>query len=264
MSEKRFYPVRGIEKTIKNLEITDGYIYFATDTGHIFMDVDDTRVNMVSSGATTFFIDLQKEYIEKVSQDLLDNYIFKKADLEKDLFLDIIQANDLFINVPTGQLFQVLEITDDSFICAEIIIKGTSSESSSEIPRVSLNLVSDFPSRFVYEKEYLVTFKAETAKSVVDTNAWLDDELTVELTVQGADDSSERTIRTTVQTGEEFSLDVGSLLYLGNNKVTIVASGDNSGRIEKKYYQKEATILQLERNPEENFNYKYYESIYTC
>lgn len=260
MSEKRFYPVRGIEKTIKNLEITDGYIYFATDTGHIFMDVDDTRVNMVSSGATTFFIDLQKEYIEKVSQDLLDNYIFKKADLEKDLFLDIIQANDLFINVPTGQLFQVLEITDDSFICAEIIIKGTSSESSSEIPRVSLNLVSDFPSRFVYEKEYLVTFKAETAKSVVDTNAWLDDELTVELTVQGADDSSERTIRTTVQTGEEFSLDVGSLLYLGNNKVTIVASGDNSGRIEKKYYQKEATILQLERNPEENFNYKYYES----
>lgn len=256
MSEKRFYPVRGIEKTIKNLEITDGYIYFATDTGHIYMDVDDSRVNMISSGATTFFIDLQAEQFGK--QDILDNYTFYKSLLEKDIYIDIIQPNDLFINVPTGQLFKVTDITDNAFICTEIIIKGTSSEGEThEIPRVSLNMVSStFPDRFVYGQEYLLYFIADTARSPVD-NSRLDDQLSIELIFQ-AQDGTEKNFRYPVEAGVEFSLDIGSNLFMGNNKITIIASGDNSGRIEKKYYQKEATVLSLERNTENNFAYKYY------
>ena len=256
MSEKRFYPVRGIEKTIKNLEITDGYIYFATDTGHIYMDVNDNRVNMISGGATTFFIDLQADQFGK--QDILDNYSFQKSLLEKDIYTDIIQPNDLFINVPTGQLFKVTDITDTAFICTEIIIKGTSSEGEShEIPRVSLNLVSEtFPDRFVYGQQYMISFIADTARSPVDGSR-LDDQLSIEYTFQ-AQDGTEKVFRTTAEAGVEFEIDVGSNLFKGNNKITIIASGDNSGRIEKKYYQKEATVLNLARNTESNFAYKYY------
>jgi hypothetical protein len=41
MSDKiQFTPVRGAEKTILNMKKQNGYVYFATDTGRIYIDTE--------------------------------------------------------------------------------------------------------------------------------------------------------------------------------------------------------------------------------
>ena len=40
MSQTRFRPVYGAEETIVNLAYQEGYLYFATDSGKIFLDAD--------------------------------------------------------------------------------------------------------------------------------------------------------------------------------------------------------------------------------
>ena len=39
-----FRPVRGTEEKINEFPITNGYIYFATDTGRIYMDKNGERI----------------------------------------------------------------------------------------------------------------------------------------------------------------------------------------------------------------------------
>ena len=40
MDNIQFIPVQGTEKKILNLERKNGYIYFATDTGKIYLDTE--------------------------------------------------------------------------------------------------------------------------------------------------------------------------------------------------------------------------------
>ena len=60
MAEKiTFQPVRGTESTIRQMSIKDGYVYFAYDTGKIYLDKDGSRYLMSSttsggSGSTGF------------------------------------------------------------------------------------------------------------------------------------------------------------------------------------------------------------------
>ena len=44
MNNTSFRPVRGTDKTISSLPITDGYIYFATDSGKIYLDKENERI----------------------------------------------------------------------------------------------------------------------------------------------------------------------------------------------------------------------------
>ena len=49
MSQTRFRPVYGAEETIVNLAYQEGYLYFATDSGKIFLDADGKNKKLMSS-----------------------------------------------------------------------------------------------------------------------------------------------------------------------------------------------------------------------
>ena len=46
-----FQPVRGTENAIKRMPIAEGYLYFAYDTGKIYIDKSGSRYLMSSVGA---------------------------------------------------------------------------------------------------------------------------------------------------------------------------------------------------------------------
>ena len=56
----KFRPVVGVEENIKNLSFNEGWVYFASDTGKIFLDVDGERVTMGGSAASLFYFEEDK------------------------------------------------------------------------------------------------------------------------------------------------------------------------------------------------------------
>ena len=57
MTDKtRFRPVTGTDEQIQNAGKNPGYVYFASDTGKIYFDLDnDTRVAMGGSGVSLLY-----------------------------------------------------------------------------------------------------------------------------------------------------------------------------------------------------------------
>jgi hypothetical protein len=56
MSEIKFTPIRGKEKTILNMSKQDGNIYFATDTGSIYLDTQESnKIPIGGNGVSLFY-----------------------------------------------------------------------------------------------------------------------------------------------------------------------------------------------------------------
>lgn len=253
---KRFTPIRGTEEAIRNLNIEDGHIYFASDTGHVYMDKDsETRIAISGRGSSIFLFD----YTDPLTT-FNGQYIFpvnKLTYAESNFYSDTIKDDDIIINLASGELFRVLYVDDkqsiSSAICDKITLAGTSGDDGGSqtpgINTISLELLSSIPYRFVYGKEAYASF-VSTAVGSSDIN--------IKVTVIGADGSTHER-RKMVQSGEEFEIEFGSLLFLGDNTILVSANGDNivnSGTIEKRYRQRQATNLELKR-PEGNSIYTY-------
>lgn len=253
---KCFTPIRGTEEAIRNLNIEDGHIYFASDTGHVYMDKDaETRIAISGRGSSVFLFD----YVDPLT-NFNGQYIFpvdKLTYAESSFYSDTIKDDDIVINLASGELFRVLYIDNkasvNKAICEKIILAGTSGEGGESptpgINSISLELLSSLPYRFVYGKEAYASF-VSTAVGSSDIN--------IKLTVIGADGSTHERTKM-VQSGEEFEIEFGTLLFLGDNTILVSANGDNlvnSGTIEKRYRQRQATNLELKR-PEGNSIYVY-------
>ena len=50
MANTKFIPVRGKDADIRKIPITNGNVYFAYDTGYIYLDKDDQRHTLGGSG----------------------------------------------------------------------------------------------------------------------------------------------------------------------------------------------------------------------
>ena len=115
--KKRFVPVRGLEERIMDmtspnrLGFNDGYVYFALDTGRIYIDYIDTDGRQVaramvgnSSGgggnSGIYYANMSLTAEEK----LLDEIHFPKDVIEGN---DFPQKDDLIVNIPEGSFYRV-------------------------------------------------------------------------------------------------------------------------------------------------------------
>ena len=127
MSNKKFTPVRGIEDKIAGhvMGFHDGFVYFATDTGKIYMDytdeegVDHARVPFgggagggSGSNSGIFFAKRPVTEDEKLDDNLvfsMDDHIEGKVYPEKD---------DLILNSEDGCFYRVLSTNK---VTAEVV-----------------------------------------------------------------------------------------------------------------------------------------------
>jgi len=235
---KRFTPVRGTEEDIRNLNIEDGRIYFASDTGHVYMDKDaETRIAISGRGSAVYLFDDVNP-----STNFKGQYLFPVNKLtysNPKFYSDTIKIDDIIVNLASGELFRILK-TDTlanngksvlTATCEKITLAGTSGGGDTPTPGVntiSLELLSALPYRFVYGREAYATFVSSAVGST---------DINIRITVIGEDGSTHERTKM-VQSGEEFEIEFGTLLFLGDNTILVSANGDNlvnSGTIEKRY-----------------------------
>ena len=118
MAGPKFRPYRGKDETIKGIPYSEGYVYFATDTGRIYLDYNNERLSMGGNGASVFYAN-----DTDVQPNLFDNYY-----IDLSTFADpnaSVKADDLIINAD-GAFYRVLEVLDNGTVeCDRIAVSGT-------------------------------------------------------------------------------------------------------------------------------------------
>lgn len=119
-----FRPVRGTQTKIDNFPITDGYVYFATDSGRIYLDKDGERVNVGGgAGASIFYAEANDDF-EKDAET--GRFLIPSSVLEDQKATHT--KGDIIVNIVDGSFYSVQEITktDDGIIlhCIRIATSG--------------------------------------------------------------------------------------------------------------------------------------------
>ena len=235
-----FAPVQGTEKNINGYKRTPGYIYFATDTGKIFLDTDRERVSLGGGGAQILYAS-QKE----IQKDLIDfSYLLYQENLlEKTI---VPKKNDLIIN-SDGRFFKVLSFTKGTGLikCSLIAVSGTGGGGSSTGPDVSgphvtLKCTGSSPDAqiYIYGKSQEIVFTATATDDATVTYTY---------TITSVDTGKSVSFTETDFSGEKHAFDLGSKLFKGANTLVVSAAGKNSGSDTKEYANINSILLNLQK-----------------
>jgi len=119
-----FQPVRGTEKAINNIIPRDNYIYFAYDTGNIYIDKAGARYPMGKSNGIIYADGTDENIVNIVTLDgegTKDYEIFYSALEDSDV---TVRIDNLILN-SDGRFFRVKEIQNDKFIATLLSISST-------------------------------------------------------------------------------------------------------------------------------------------
>lgn len=121
MSNVKFRPVRGTEESIINAPIREGRVYFATDSGRMYMDKDGLRIPI--GGGTSGIHYGNKHHAEPPSDSQIE-FEFSLYEIEGNEVggqqLTIPNPDDLILNIPDGCFYRVLRVDKE----AEVIHAG--------------------------------------------------------------------------------------------------------------------------------------------
>jgi hypothetical protein len=116
-TNNRFRPVRGLENIIQQQSIIDGHVYFATDTGKIFVDAQGERHLMGGSGASILYAN-----DTNIKQRTDGKYELHVSSLEDEEHIP--RAGDLIIN-SDGRFFKVSIVNMQYIICTLLAVSGS-------------------------------------------------------------------------------------------------------------------------------------------
>ena len=141
MSGLPFRPVQGPESKINSYPITDGHVYYVTDSGKIYLDVDGKRVPMGGTGAAIYY----------GQADTIEENTDKTYNFPKDMLEDITKIpkiGDLIFNIKDGKIYRIENIFNDYFNCSLVSTSGTGTAyvtkpkidvNSEKLPSVTVN-----------------------------------------------------------------------------------------------------------------------------
>ena len=236
--QKRFIPVRGTEETIMSnaLGFNDGYVYVATDTGHIYTDYTDKDGNRVAramlggtaggSGNSGIF------YANKTLSDdekLEDLIIFPIDTIEGGNYP---QKDDIIINVPEGSFYRVINPSPltSSVEASRLTIAGGGGGTSTLEEDISLR-VEDLESiNLINGQSAKVYFIATSAKD--KKGEPIDTKITITYTLAYTEDGHNYTTYKTgsaqYNSGERSGLEIGEIARLSSSsRLTLRASQQN-------------------------------------
>lgn len=250
-----FRPYQGYDKIIQAQDIVDGNIYFAADSGKIYLDKEGSRIAMGGGGAAVLYAQASN-----IIANPDDTYTIKLMDLQEGSSTP--KENDLIIN-SDGRFFKVSSVDTVGEIvrCTLIAVSGTGggpgntpgdgpdSETDERVIDVKWH---DVTYSFVAGSPYYITFTA-TSK--------LDKYLNVEYQVQTTAGIVEtKTIQ--VQSGEKKSVEVGSKMSTsGYNAVHFTIMGANSYTYTDSIKRIKAIDFRLEQDNTAFSNYRIYTDI---
>ena len=233
-SEIKFNPIRGKESIIAKQSVIDGNVYFATDTGKIFVDVQNQRNLMGGSGTSVIYTQADKiairtdgTYVINTSDLIVQNYMPRKDDL-------IINSD--------GRFFKVVSANETIIVCNLLAVSGTGTGQGPVGPdgvdkSITVNFINTVY-KFVASSDYYVTF---TATSEVDS------ELVVSYEVQ-TETATVETGSLQFRSGETISLNLGKNMSTeGTNAVHLKITGANSVEFTKSLFNIQKIDFAIEK-----------------
>lgn len=231
-----FTPVRGLDKNIQSIEYNDGYLYFATDTGKIYIDANDQNKVLMGGGGVALFYANDDTVEEKPD----GTYIISIDTLEDSSALKI---DSLIINQSNGCFYKVSKIDWEAnmIVCSLIAVSGTGGGGSgggpggSDVSNLSVE-VTGISNRmtFVY---------GEPAEITVAAEAKLDSTVFVTYEIIGTNNTT--VYNSEFMSGGSEKFDIGSKLHEGTNKVNVYIESNNSGSTYRSYTAVMAVRMSL-------------------
>ena len=247
MSETKFRPVRGIQSKIDSAPIIDGYAYFATDTGKIYLDVKGKRIAMGGSGAALLYGNASKD----LEPDEYGYYLLNFDNLEEGIQPKV---GDLIIN-SDGSFYRIIEIDESlqTMTCIRIAVSGTGGGGGGTgvAKGISLRMGSLATHTLINGQNMSINF---TATSATDADEQvLDDTLVVVWTLQ-ENGVTYSTGNVTVDSGVPYEFEFGTKLRENATSTLLLqASGINSGST-KVYSIENLKTVELTLQQHTNFN----------
>ena len=242
-----FRPIQGSEDIILKQDIYPGHVYFATDSGKIFLDTETERIAVGGGGVAVLY-----SSAKDIKEDLTDfSYLINKNDFDNNDATP--KKDDLIIN-SDGRFFKVLSFNKDSGIakCALIAISGTGGggntpgDPSQPISGVTLKNAGVSPDAQVYIYGQPQEIKM-TATATDDTV------ITITYTITSSTNANlSASYVSTIYSGQIDTFDLGSKLYKGSNTLKITAVGNNSGSAELRYTTLTSITLALKESSQFN------------
>lgn len=160
MSTTQFRPVRGYEEIIQNQAIVDGNIYFATDSGKIYLDAQGERITMGGNGVGVFYA--QASEVRDRGDEV---YIMYTNDLESEDASP--RENDLIINTD-GRFFKILNIDQDTseIFCSLLAVSGSGGGGGggggggSSVGTISVERITPSQATILFGQKYQIGFSA--------------------------------------------------------------------------------------------------------
>ena len=247
MTDKtRFRPVTGTEEQIQNAGKNPGYVYFASDTGKIYFDLDnDTRVAMGGSGVSLLY-----GVAPTIEPDEYSLYTLSFDHLEEDVNPKV---GDLILN-KDGVFYRIQDVIvdEDAIVCTIMSVSGGGSGGSggggaSFAKKIGIKITSPETSNLINGQAIGIKF---TATSGVDVDgSVMDDKLTVRWTLEAKSGTSYIPYDSgllDVATGVESTFEVGEKLRPdATTRLKMQAIGVNSGESTEKYIEVVTSELKL-------------------
>ena len=185
-----FSPVRGHEENIRRQAVADGYVYFATDTGNIYVDAEGTRHTMGGSGSSGI------HYTNASEADVVrvdDEEGSKLYTIPLETFETPVapKPDDLLLN-SDGRFFRVISYNDDTALVTVtlIAVSGSGGGGGGVIysEKAKLNKVDPTSNYLINGSTASIDIYAISGRDMLD-GSYLDEKLTVYWTLseQAAD-----------------------------------------------------------------------------
>lgn len=118
-----FNPVRGTEAGIAKIKITDGNVYYAIDSGKMYIDADKQRIAMGAAGAAIYYGDAKG----LVMDESTGYYTITSTDVK-----GTPKIGDLILN-SDGGFYKVEILGEGIYICTLLSISGTGGGGAIEV-----------------------------------------------------------------------------------------------------------------------------------
>lgn len=253
----KFNPIYGQDELIKKQVQRAGSLYFATDTGHIYLDTDEQRVLMGGSGAAVLYA-----FADNVIAYTDGTYGVSRNDLEDKTSLP--KAGDLIIN-QDGRFFKVssYNINSNMLICKLIAVSGSDSDgpdspSDPSDDRYISVLYHDLKYSFLYSAASLYTIDF-TPTAPLDSGK---NGLSISYTVRNDRNNVIDSGTQTATSGDRVSLPIGRNMSPdgGYHAVDIEIRGTNSYVYTKTINRLKCIDLKIETDIEQFVSQKIYSS----
>ena len=236
--KKRFVPVRGTEEKIAAavMGFNDGYLYFATDSGRIYLDYTDDEGNQIARAVVggsgqgnsgIYYANRNLTNDEKLETEI----IFRIDEIEGGVYP---MRDDLIVNVPEGSFYRVTEPSPQtsSVIAERLTISGGGGGPISTLAEdIDLTLEPLDTVNLINGQSQLIYFTATSAKN--NKGNEIDSRLTITYTLAYTEDNVNYTVYKTdkfmVNSGERSSFDFGQYAKKSAaSKLTLKASQANA------------------------------------